>query len=299
MMAPEYYTFTGGVVPDHVTHVLIDKALKFVPRRAFFMHPNIQELICHDGVEMIGREAFCFCPSLRRVLMPGVKEIKKGAFVSCRALSYIECGKLERIGGAAFLDCTSLSSVDLPSVRIVEGGAFTACENLINAKFGKELESVRSQTFYNCPSLERITLPLKDGVMTYDDTFQHRTNLHHVDLVGGVKETVAVLLLEEWKKDMNEEIELINQILPNTTAGNWNDPGGKARAIRTWIRSVLSKIIRYKSEHRRCLNVAAATLQPALPNDILFKNVLPFLELPSYTFQGENEEYSTIQPNRE
>ena len=288
MMEPNYYVFTGGRIPDHVTHVLIDEALKFVPRRAFFMHPNIQELICHDGVEKIGREAFCFCPSLRRVLMPGVKEIKKGAFVSCTALPYIECGKLEIIRMAAFLDCTSLSSVDLPSVRIVEGGAFTACENLTNAKFGMELESIRSQAFYNCPSLERITLPLKDGLITHDDTFQHRTNVHHVDLVGGVHETIDALLLEEWKNDMNDEIDSIDQILPNTTAGNWNDPGGKARAIRTWITSVLRKIIHYKAEHRRYLNVAAATLQPALPNDIVTNNVLSFLELPPHVFQGEN-----------
>ena len=45
-----------------------------------------------------------------------------------------------------------------------------------------------------------------------------------------------------------------------------------------------------ESEHRRYLNVAATALQPALPNDIVLKNILPFLalELPSHTFEGEN-----------
>ena len=98
-MAPEYYVFTGREgIPRHVTHVLIDKSLKFVRGRAFYEHPNIQEVICHDGVEKIGREAFCFCPSLRRVIMPGVKEVQKWAFNNCEALTYIECGKLEIIG---------------------------------------------------------------------------------------------------------------------------------------------------------------------------------------------------------
>ena len=87
---------------------------------------------------------------------------------------------------------------------------------------------------------------------------------------------------------MNEEIDSISRVLPNTRTGSWNDPGGKAKEIRTWIRSVLHKIVRYKAEHRSYLNEAATTLHSALPNDIVLKNVLPFLELPSYTFEGEN-----------
>ena len=39
------------------------------------------------------------------------------------------------------------------------------------------------------------------------------------------------------------------------------------------IRLVLHKCNHYKSEHRRCLNEAAATLQRALPKDIVLKRV--------------------------
>ena len=84
MMAPEYYVFSGRdgeVIPQLVTHVLIAKALKFVRARAFYEHPNIQEVICHDGVEKIEKEAFYICPSLRRVIMPGVKVIEERAFL--------------------------------------------------------------------------------------------------------------------------------------------------------------------------------------------------------------------------
>ena len=68
--------------------------------------------------------------------------------------------------------------------------------------------------------------------------------------------------------------------------------GGKAEAIRTWIRSVLRKVIHYKAEHQRLLDEEVAnTLQLALPQDIVMNNVLPFLELPSYTFEvGDHEE---------
>ena len=47
------------MIPRHVTHVLlIAKALKFVRGQAFQRHPNIQEVICHDGVEKIEEYAF-------------------------------------------------------------------------------------------------------------------------------------------------------------------------------------------------------------------------------------------------
>ena len=291
MMAPDYYVFTGRdgeVIPRHVTHVLIAKALKFVPARAFAGYSNIQEVICHDGVLKVDEEAFFVCPSLRRVIMPGVKEVEQMAFCLCKALAYVECGKLERIGEMAFEYCKSLSSFDCPSIRIVDRSAFEGCLNLTSVNFGKELESIGGGAFYGCDSLERITLPLKNGMITHDNSFQRCENLYHVDLVGGVHETIATLLLEEWKNDMNEEIDSINQILPNTHAGTSRDVGGKAQAIRMWIGSVLRKIIHYKAEHYRYLNEAAAILQPTLPNDIVLKNVLPFVELPAYSFDGED-----------
>ena len=118
--------------------------------------------------------------------------------------------------------------------------------------------------FYGCRSLERITLPLKDGMITSDDTFQRCDKLNHVDLVGGVHETVAALLIEQWKNDIIEEIDTIGQILRNTRAGDFREVGGKALAIRGWITSVLRKYNKYKSKHCRYLNVAAAALQQAL-----------------------------------
>ena len=67
------------MIPRHVTHVLIDNGLNFVRARSFYRHPNIEEVICHDGVEKIEEEVFSKCPRLRRVIMPGVKEVERGA----------------------------------------------------------------------------------------------------------------------------------------------------------------------------------------------------------------------------
>ena len=299
MMAPEYYVFTdsvGEVIPDHVTHVLISEALKFVPMKAFYQHPNIQEVICHDGVEKIEKWAFWGCPSLRRVTMPGVKEVERSAFDYCTSLTYVECGKLEIIGECAFCWCNSLSSINLPSVKIVEMRAFSCCPNLTNVEFGKDLESIGCwRTFFGCRSLECITLPLKDGMISEENVFQGCVRLRHINLVGGVHETVAALLMDEWKHDTNKEIYAINKILDGQIGreylrGDVHDHafGEKAQKIREWIRSVLHKYIYYKAEHRRYVNEAAATLKLTLPHDIVLKNILPFVELPSDTSEGED-----------
>ena len=125
---------------------------------------------------------------------------------------------------------------------------------------------------------------MKDGLITHDNTFTGCDNLKRVDLVEGeVHETIAALQLEEWRNDMNEEINSINHILPDTPVGSGRDDKGEnARAIGTWIRSVLRKIIRYRAKHQRYLNEAATTLQLqlALPKDIVINNIFPFLELP-------------------
>ena len=219
------------MVPDHITHLLIDKSVSTVRRRAFYEHPNIQEVICHACVNKIGREAFSKCPNLRRVIMRGVKVIEEYAFNECNTLSYIECGKLESIGERAFLECTSL---------------------------------------------ERIILPLKNDMITVYTIFQRCNKLNHVDLVGGVHETIAALPLEEWKNDMNKEIDAINRILPRTPATGLHGCVKKAMAIRKWMRKVHRKYTHYNAEHQRYLNLKAA-LEPALPKDIVLKNIHPFL----------------------
>eukprot|EP00985_Skeletonema_marinoi_P014802 scaffold7538_cov235-Skeletonema_marinoi.AAC.3 len=215
--------------------------------------------------------------------MPGVEVVENDAFCGCKALTDVECDKLEIIERGAFDGCESLTSINLPSARIVDMYAFNHCKALKNVIFGKELESIGWCAFRNCTSLERITIPLKDNMITDDDIFSGCENLKHVDLVEGeLHETIAALLLEDWKNDMNEEINSINQILPTVYGEDTGDDEGKARAVRRWIRSVLRKIMHYKAQHQHVLEEAATTLKLALPQDIVMKNVLPFLELPSY-----------------
>ena len=54
---------------------------------------------------------------------------------------------------------------------------------------------------------------------------------------------------------------------------------------------MIGKVIHYQAEHQRLLyEEVATTLQLALPRDIVMNNVLPFLELPSHSFEVEDHE---------
>ncbi len=129
-------------------------------------------------------------------------------------------------------------------------------------------------------------------MITADDVFKGCDNLKDVDLVeGSLHETIDALLLDDWRNDMNEQIDSINQILPNACGGSCSIFGGKegekARVIRRWIRTLLRKIIHYQAEHQRYVNEADSTLRHALPHDIVMNHVLSFLELPSHQFEVE------------
>eukprot|EP00984_Skeletonema_dohrnii_P034010 scaffold32626_cov72-Skeletonema_dohrnii-CCMP3373.AAC.1 len=237
-----YYGRDGEVIPPGVTRVRIHESVTAIPARAFDGNIDIEEVECHVDVKTVEERAFAGCPSLRRVRMPGVEVVFHCAFAECEALADVECGKLERIGFDAFC-CTSLGSIDLPSAKIVEEDAFSGCTALTNINFGKKLESIGGLA--RCTSLERITIPLKDGIITNDSIFQGCEKLTHVDLVEGavLSDTIDTLLLEDWRNDMNREMLSINQILSYTPAGNRRDVGGKAQAVRMWIRSVLRTIV--------------------------------------------------------
>ena len=283
----------GGLrVPNDATHVSVHESVTVITANEFRTHPNIVELVCHVGVRKIEQRAFYSCQSLKRVIIPGVKVVEESAFGNCQALIYIECPKLERIGRDAFYACRSLGGINLQSVEIVKNSAFYDCEAMRDVKFGKSLKRINEWAFSHCPSLEAITLPLKFGLMSYDNTLQNCTELKQVHLVEQevLTETIAGLLHLDWMIDMFAEMYSIYRLLPDTHAGGDRIVGSKTRVIRSWMKRILRKINRYKTKHRNLLNEAATLLGHSLPNDIVANNVLPFLELPSHKFDGEEIE---------
>ena len=87
-----------------------------------------------ETVAYIGREAFSFCASLRKIYIPkSVKVIDSSAFNKCVALSQVAFDKecTTKIAEQAFSQCQSLESVEIPAETVAYEGAFDEDCNLI------------------------------------------------------------------------------------------------------------------------------------------------------------------------
>jgi hypothetical protein len=260
------FVYLGGeqVVPANVTHAIIDRSVKILPARAFFGRRCLVSVTTHDGIEKIEESVFQGCRSLRGIKLPGVKEIEYAAFYDCIALTDVEFGdKLETIGGFAFHG-TAVRKIKMPSIRTIELGAFRDSKQLTDMELPKDIESIQLYAFIRCPNLRCVAIPLKDDMfpLTSDPPrctqFHQCKNLATVDLVGGIHKTISSLLLESWRNEMNQEIDRINQVLPNTPIYE------KTGVIQGWIVSVISRMEHYKAEHNKLLKEDMTQLELAL-----------------------------------
>eukprot|EP00985_Skeletonema_marinoi_P017748 scaffold9811_cov147-Skeletonema_marinoi.AAC.6 len=253
------FIYTGGdqVVPNDVVRVRIDKSVTIIPREAFFNRRHLIYVEFHDGIEIIEKHAFHSCYSLKgSIKLLGVKVIKARVFANCGGLTDVEFGvELETIGESAFYNCTSLTRIRMPSVKTIGRWAFSKCMQLTDLEFGEALVTIQEHAFNCCIALGRIAVPLKSE-MIEDDVFGDCPNLTTMDLVGGIHRTVASLHLERWRNDTKQEINRINQVLPDTEE--------KTAALQQWMRSVISQLDHYKAEHKALLKEATTLLELAL-----------------------------------
>ena len=189
--------------------------------------------------------------------MTGLIEIEAHAFFDCKALSELDFDKLEIIGNYAFFCCRSLRSINMPSIRRVGRSAFNGCDALTDAVFGKDLERIEEYAFYNSRALRSISIPLKHDLIISNNAFSSCFNLSRIDaLVGGIHKTILSLHMESWRVEMKDEIDSINQTLPNTPE--------KTTAIQQWIIRVFSRMDHYKTEHKVLVKEAMTLLELAL-----------------------------------
>jgi len=267
------FIYMGGLIPEHlretITHVRIHKSVKIISARAFLECIHLVSIELHDGVEIIEDHAFQCCHSLKGIKLPGVRVIEQGAFFCCKALADVEFGdKLETIGQHAFAG-NALRNVKIPKVRVIGDGAFCYCKQLTDLELPEDLERIEEGAISfagHCPRLRRIAMPLKDNLLG-DGVFNNCDNLSQVELVGWIHKTVSSLLLESWRDDMSEEIDLINQALPHPPHIQ------KTTVIQEWMRRVLEKIEHYKSEHYALLKELTTLLELALWKANLDDNV--------------------------
>eukprot|EP00984_Skeletonema_dohrnii_P017301 scaffold7856_cov72-Skeletonema_dohrnii-CCMP3373.AAC.5 len=262
------FIYMGGeqVVPEDVTHVRIDKSVEVIEDNAFNGCWDLEQVDTHDGIRKVGMSAFHKCVSLRSIVLRSAVEIDDMAFLGCENLTDVKFGdKLETIGKWAFDECTSLVHLKLPFIITVKSGAFKYCKALTSIELSVRLETIELNAFYGCERLRHIAIPLKRDLFLFDPRRHKYTQfgdcdlLTTVDLVGGThNKTLSSLHMESWRTEMIEEINRINQVLPNI------DRQRKTAAIKEWMVSVIDKMGHYKAEHHRYVKEAVTLLELAL-----------------------------------
>ena len=260
----DIFVYRGGRAPQHVINVLIDESVAEIEDKAFSGCQNLLQVDSHDGLRKIGKRAFSWCVSLRRINLKSAVDIEEWAFYSCVNLADVEFGdRLETIGTGAFAYC-SLQHLKLPSVTTIGYEAFFKCKHLAEIELSDRLESMGIGAFCRCERLQRIAIPLKRDLFEFSDIY-HKYNqfdgceqLTTVDLIGGIRKTVASLHMESWRVDTLAAINRINEVLPNTLADEKTDE------IQRWMEVVMDKIDLYKAEHYRYVREGISLLELAL-----------------------------------
>ncbi|MDD7736170.1 MAG: leucine-rich repeat protein [Bacillales bacterium] len=105
-----------------------------------------------------GREAFKGCKNLKNVVLSDDTKLSYGMFVNC-GIEELSLG-VDRIPEFAFANNYSLKTVTINNDLVSIGeGAFSGDKVLTKVEFKGNLEWMEDQVFYNCISLESITLP--------------------------------------------------------------------------------------------------------------------------------------------
>lgn len=252
------FIYRGGRAPL-VPFACLHPCITSIDAFAFERNSKLHFADFHNFVSRAERHAFCLCSSLTQMVMPGVTIVGYSAFYACLNLFSVVFGNsLETIEESAFDQCTSLRHIKMPSVIRIGQRAFQDCA-VAELDLPRDLEVVEGYAFCGCLSLERVSMPLKEG-MIQDGAFLSCERLSRVDLIGGIHDVVSSLHLEVWRNDMNDEINRINRVLPLPSARD------KTTEIQEWMQSVLNSIEHYKGEHYALLKEVMSIIELAVWN---------------------------------
>ncbi len=177
-------------------NVIIGNSVVDIGADVFYGCSSLTSVTIPDSVTYISASAFSGCTRLTRITIPGsVTTIYSSAFSGCESLTSITIpDSVTSIGDMAFFNCNSLTSIVIPdSVTSIGGSAFQYCTSLASITipfvgatmygnsntdfdyiFGTTGHyvpaslktvvitggtSINDSAFYNCNSLESITIP--------------------------------------------------------------------------------------------------------------------------------------------
>ena len=118
------------------------------------------------GVKTIGDGAGCSLKGMKKLVIPeSVTVIKKNTFELCLDLEYADISA-QTIESHAFMSCIRLASVCIRGCKTIYEGAFEYCHKLETAELF-EPGTISNIAFFNCSSLKRIDLYLKEDAAPF------------------------------------------------------------------------------------------------------------------------------------
>lgn len=152
-------SYAGNSNKIKIPSIYNGKAVTVIGERAFYDCSEITEIVLPDTIKEIGKEAFGYCTSLKKIKISACTRLKDKAFIGCTSLTEIYFPeKLIHIGVAPFAECTSLSKISIES-EVISDKVFAENKNLKEIVLGSGVTEIAQKAFKDCSSLESITLP--------------------------------------------------------------------------------------------------------------------------------------------
>lgn len=136
------YEGKGGkvVLPYHITSIA---------PRAFSANNTVTEVVCNDGLRLIGESAFEHCRGLRSVTLPStLGTISDSAFYNCSALTTVLMEEgVTNISHYAFGKCTALTAFRLPKSVVRIGDKAFFLDKKLPRKARRKIKRISSKAF--------------------------------------------------------------------------------------------------------------------------------------------------------
>lgn len=189
----------------------VPEGIEVIDKEAFKNCHSLKKITFPNTLKTIGEMAFCGCRFKELIIPEGVEEIKSGAFKDCELERVVLPSSVKEIAEKAFYSCSALSEVVIPEgVERIGAGSFYMCANLSKITFPTTLREIKDHAF--CYSgVQDVVLP--DGLLTMGkNVFAECKKLNSIIFPSTLKvlPTETCTFCEELKKiEIPDGIEII------------------------------------------------------------------------------------------